>query len=57
MLTKGDKTHIIREEKIDLHKFTVEYFKKQDGSCPVEEFMDSLEGKMRAKLLRLQMDL
>lgn len=55
MLTKGDIPHIIRKEKIDLQKFTVEYFKKQDGSCPTEEFMDSLEERMRAKLLRLQL--
>lgn len=37
-----------------MEKFTVEYYKKQDGSCPTEEFMNSLDRKMRAKLLRLQ---
>ena len=38
-----------------MRKFIVEYYKKQDGSCPTEEFMDSLDEKMKAKLLRLQM--
>ena len=37
-----------------MDKFEVEYYKKQDGGCPTEEFMDSLEEKMKAKLLRLQ---
>lgn len=54
-MTKGDIYHIIGKEKSNLEKFTVEYFNKQDGSCPTEEFMDSLEEKMRAKLLRLQL--
>ena len=36
-------------------KFIVKYYEKQDGSCPTEEFMDSLDEKMKAKLLRLQM--
>ena len=37
-----------------MKKFIVEYYEKQDGSCPAEAFMDSLDEKMRAKLLRLQ---
>lgn len=38
-----------------LQRFTIEYYKKIDGRCPTKEFMDSLDEKMRAKLLRLQM--
>lgn len=52
-MTKGDITHIIREQKLNLQKFTVEYFKKQDGSCQAKEFLNSLDEKMQAKLFRL----
>ena len=34
-------------------KFEVEYFEKQDGSIPVEEFLLSQDVKMRAKIYRL----
>lgn len=37
-----------------MEKFSIEYFIKDDGSCPAQTFMDSLDIKMRAKLLRLQ---
>ena len=30
----------------------VEFYKKEDGTEPVREFLDSLEPKMRAKMLR-----
>lgn len=33
--------------------FDIEFYKTADGSCPVQEFMDSLDNKMRAKLLRM----
>ncbi len=29
--------------------FTVQFFEKDDGSCPVEDFLDSLDDKMAAK--------
>ncbi len=32
--------------------FQVDFYKKADGSIPVKEFLDSLDVKMRAKLLR-----
>lgn len=35
--------------------FDVDFFRKQDGSCPVEDFLDTLDTKMRAKILRLVM--
>lgn len=35
--------------------FDVDFFRKQDGSCPVEDFLDTLDTKMRAKILRLIM--
>lgn len=38
-----------------MRKFEVDYFKKVDGSCPAEEFIDSLNDKMRAKVFRLIM--
>lgn len=31
--------------------FEVNFFRKEDGSCPVEEFLSSLDAKMRAKIL------
>lgn len=30
----------------------IEFYKKEDGTEPVREFLDSLEPKMRAKMLR-----
>ena len=54
LLTKGDIYHIMRKERKYLEKFSVEYYKKGDGTCPIQDFMDSLDIKMRAKLLRLQ---
>lgn len=32
--------------------FEVNFFEAEDGSCPVREFLDSLDTKMRAKLLK-----
>lgn len=34
-----------------MQNYEVNFFKKEDGSCPVQEFLDSLDDKMRAKLL------
>ena len=34
-----------------MSNYIITFFKKQDGSCPVEEFLDSLDNKMRAKIL------
>lgn len=31
--------------------FRVDFFRKADGTCPVEEFLDSLDVKMRAKVV------
>ena len=33
--------------------FTVEYYEKEDGTFPVEQFILSLENKMQAKVFRL----
>lgn len=33
-------------------QFKVDFFRKTNGSCPVKEFLDSLDAKMRAKVLR-----
>ena len=33
--------------------FTADFYKTPNGSCPVQEFLNSLDKKMRAKLLRL----
>ena len=35
-----------------MQNFEVVFFKKENGSCPVEKFLNSLDVKMRAKLLR-----
>ena len=32
-------------------EFEVDFFKKENGECPVQDFLDALDGKMRAKLL------
>ena len=32
-----------------MQNFTVQFFEQDDGSCPVEEFLDSLDNKMAAK--------
>ena len=34
-----------------MQAYEVNFFRKADGSCPVQEFLDSLDIKMRAKLL------
>jgi len=34
-----------------VHNFEVDYFRKENGECPVQDFLDSLDKKMRAKLL------
>lgn len=52
-MTLGDISPIIKERRYDLEKFTVEFFRKEDGSCPTEDFIESLDVKMRAKFLRL----
>ena len=33
--------------------FTAEYYEKEDGTFPVEQFILSLENKMQAKVFRL----
>lgn len=38
-----------------MENFKVDFYKKEDGSCPVQDFLDSLEHKMRVKLLRMIM--
>ena len=38
-----------------MNEFQIEYYVNNNGSCPVEEFMNSVDSKMRAKLLRLQL--
>lgn|GEM_PF-1576356 len=32
-------------------RFSVDYYHKSDGGCPVEKFLDSLDLKMRTKML------
>lgn len=34
-------------------KFEVIFYEKENGDCPVEEFLDSLDKSMRAKLIGL----
>ena len=34
------------------YMFEIEFYETNDGKCPMEEFLDSLEPKMQAKTLR-----
>ena len=34
-------------------KFEVIFYEKENGDCPIEEFMNSLDIKMRAKMIGL----
>ena len=36
-----------------MQKFDVDFYKKNDGSCPVIEFLNGLDVKMRAKIMRM----
>lgn len=33
--------------------FDIEFYKTETGNCPIQEFLDSLDCKMRAKVLRM----
>ena len=45
---------ISREHKgRKMDKFTVEFYEKENGDIPVEEFLDGLNVKMKAKLVGL----
>lgn len=35
-----------------MQKFEVVFYEKEDGSCPVEEFLQGLDAPMEAKMLR-----
>ena len=35
-----------------MKNFNVIFFKKNDGSCPVEDFLDSIDKKMKIKLTK-----
>ncbi len=35
-----------------MNTYEIIFFKKEDGTCPVQDFLDSLDKKMRAKMLR-----
>lgn len=58
-LTIWDLSHIINKKrrgvKIDLRKFDVNFYKEENGDCPVEQFLDSLDNKMKAKILKMIM--
>ena len=34
-----------------MQKFDIDFYKKNDGSCPVIEFLNGLDVKMRAKIM------
>lgn len=36
-----------------MNYFHVEFYEKENGSCPIKEFLDSLNKKKRAKILRM----
>lgn len=35
-----------------MSQYTVDFYKTPSGACPVQDFLDSVDTKMRAKLLR-----
>lgn len=36
-----------------MENFIIDFFRMENGECPVSDFLDSLDKKMRAKILRL----
>ena len=36
-----------------MQKFDIDFYKKNDGSCPIIEFLNELDVKMRAKIIRM----
>ncbi|MDE6253681.1 MAG: type II toxin-antitoxin system RelE/ParE family toxin [Lachnospiraceae bacterium] len=38
-----------------MRKFDVNFYKEENGYCPVEQFLDSLDNKMKAKILKMIM--
>lgn len=36
-----------------MQRFDIEFYKTEGGDCPIQEFLDSLDYKMRAKVLRM----
>lgn len=52
MILLDNVIYTIYERVIVLQKFEAVFFEKEDGSCSVEEFLLSLDKKMRAKLAR-----
>ncbi len=42
----------IEKEGNCLPQFTVEFFEKDNGECPVEEFLNSLDVKMKARVYK-----
>ena len=36
-----------------MKEYNVDFYRSENGNCPVVEFLDSLDEKMRAKVLRL----
>lgn len=51
LYTKYVIKHILKGGEC-VQKFEIDFYRKEDGSCPVEEFLDGLDIKMRAKLLK-----
>lgn len=42
-----------KNKERSMEKFEVVFYEKENGYCPVEEFIDALDVKMRAKLVGL----
>ena len=51
ILKKGD-IHPIMKGDINVRNFEIEFYRKENGDCPFIEFLDSLDLKMRARILR-----
>ncbi len=57
VLTIWVLSHIINKKrrgaKVGLSKFEVNFYKQENGDCPVKQFLDSLDNKMKAKILKM----
>ena len=52
ILKKGDICPIIKGDN-DVRNFEIDFYRKENGDCPFVEFLDSLDLKMRARVLRM----
>lgn len=47
-----DKSYIIDRRTPDVQNFEIEFYELPDGQIPVQQFLSSLDLKMRAKAIK-----